>query len=116
MGQRAVHAKGGIRMIIVSQNKERVLWFGRAFNALEYNEDISKKGKQETVRHTICISDGCLEEIAEYDSKERCLAVLKDFCGTYEEECYTNEFFNQSAQAQRPATYRKNIVYQFPEK
>lgn len=39
-------------MIIVSQNKERVLWFGRAFNALEYNEDISKKGKQETVRHT----------------------------------------------------------------
>ena len=26
MGQRAVHAKGGIRMIIVSQNKERVLW------------------------------------------------------------------------------------------
>lgn len=45
MGQRAVHAKGGIRMIIVSQNKERVLWFGRAFNALEYNEDISKKGK-----------------------------------------------------------------------
>lgn len=25
MGQRAVHAKGGIRMIIVSQNKERVL-------------------------------------------------------------------------------------------
>ena len=43
MGQRAVHAKGGIRMIIVSQNKERVLWFGRAFNALEHNEDISKK-------------------------------------------------------------------------
>lgn len=69
MGQRAVHAKGGIRMIRVSQNKERVLWFGRAFNALEY-----------------------------------------------EEECYTNEFFDQSAQAQRPATYRKNIVYQFPEK
>lgn len=51
MGQRAVHAKGGIRMIIVSQNKERVLWFGRAFNALEYNEDISKKGKQEIIRH-----------------------------------------------------------------
>lgn len=30
-------------MILVSQNKERVLWFGRAFNALEYNEDIRKK-------------------------------------------------------------------------
>ena len=82
-------------MIIVSQNKERVLWFGRAFNALEYNEDISKKGKQETVRHTICISDGCLEET---------------FDGV------SVEYFDQSAQAQRPATYRKNIVYQFPEK
>ena len=66
-------------MIIVSQNKERVLWFGRAFNALEYNEDISKKGKQETVRHTICISDGCLEEIAEYDSKGKVSGGLKRF-------------------------------------
>lgn len=103
-------------MIIVSQNKEMVLWFGRAFNALEYNEDISKKGKQEIIRHTICISDGCLEEIAEYDSKKRCLEVLKDFCGAYEEECYTTEIFDQSAQSQRPAIYRKNIVYQFPEK
>ncbi len=103
-------------MILVSQNKERVLWFGRAFNALEYNEDIRKKGKQEVIRHTICISDGCLEEIAEYDSKERCLEVLKDFCGAYEKECYTTEFFDQSAQSQRPAIYRKNIVYQFPEK
>lgn len=103
-------------MILVSQNKEKVLWLGRAFNALEYSEDISKKGKQEVIRHTICISDGCLEEIAEYDSKERCLEVLKDFCGAYEEECYTVEFFDISAQTQRPAICKKNIVYQFPEK
>lgn len=53
-------------MLIVSQNKEKVLWFGRAFNALEYSEQVNHKGKKETVRHTICISDGCLEEIAEY--------------------------------------------------
>ena len=26
------------KMLIVSQNKEKVLWFGRAFNALEYSE------------------------------------------------------------------------------
>ena len=49
-------------MLIVSQNKEKVLWFGRAFNALEYSEQVDHKGKKETVRHTICISDGCLEE------------------------------------------------------
>ena len=71
-------------MLIVSQNKEKVLWFGRAFNALEYSEQVDHKGKKATVRHTICISDGCLEEIAEYQTKERCLQVLKDFCGAYE--------------------------------
>ncbi len=43
-------------MLIVSQNKEKVLWFGRAFNALEYSEQVNHKGKKETVRHTICIS------------------------------------------------------------
>ncbi len=42
-------------MLIVSQNKESV----------------DRKGKGETIRHTICISDGCLEEIAEYPTKER---------------------------------------------
>lgn len=103
-------------MILVSQNKEKVLWFGRAFNALEYSECIDRKGKKETIRHTICISDGCLEEIAEYETKERCLEVLKDFCKAYENERYTVEFFDHSAQSIRPATYRKNIVYEFPDK
>lgn len=102
-------------MILVSQNREKVLWFGRAFNALEYTEVIDKKGKQEIIRHIICISDGCLEEIAEYKSKERCLEVLMDFCEAYEQECYTNEFFDQSAQATRPATYQNNKTYKFPE-
>ena len=101
-------------MLIVSQNKERVLWFGRAFNALEYIEKIDKKGKQEKVRHTICISDGCLEEIAEYPTKERCLAVLKDFCEAHGNECYTLEFFDIAAQANRPGIYMKNTVYEFP--
>ena len=103
-------------MLIVSQNRERVMWFGRAFNALEYAEQIDKKGKQEKIRHTICISDGCLEEIAEYESKERCLQVLNDLCGAHESERYTEEFFDVSAEATRPATYVKNIVYRFPEK
>ena len=103
-------------MLIVSQDKEKVLWFGRAFNALEYSEQTEKKGKQENVRHTICISDGCLEEVAEYESKERCLQVLKEFCEAYESERYTKEFFDIAAQASRPGTYRKNIVYEFPAK
>lgn len=101
-------------MLIVSQNKEKVLWFGMAFNALEYDEIVEHERKNETVRHTICISDGCLEEIAEYPTKERCLAVLKDFCEAYKDECYTVDFFDIAAQANRPGTYKRNTVYEFP--
>ncbi len=101
-------------MLIVSQNKEKVLWFGRAFNALEYVESVDRKGKKETIRHTICISDGCLEEIAEYKTKERCVDVLKDFCEIHKEECYTAEFFDIEAQATRPGIYRQNKVFEFP--
>lgn len=101
-------------MLIVSQNKEKVLWFGRAFNALEYVEQTDKKGKQEEVRHTICISDGCLEEIAEYPTKERCLAVLKNFCEVHKDECYTVDFFDIAAQATRPGIYKQNKVFEFP--
>lgn len=101
-------------MLIVSQNKEKVLWFGRAFNALEYTEDVDCKGKNKRIRHIICISDGCLEEIAEYPTKERCLAVLKYFCETYKDECCTVEFFDSAAQATRPGIYRQNKVFEFP--
>lgn len=101
-------------MLLISQNKEKVLWFGRAFNALEYYEDKMHKGKKEEIRHTICISDGCLEEIAEYPTKERCLEVLKDFCEAYKNEVYTGEFYDLAAQATRPAIYVMNTVYEFP--
>ena len=58
-------------MIIVSQNKERVLWFGRAFNALEYNEDISKKGKQEIIRHPSGTGGYIVTNIKELTKKQR---------------------------------------------
>lgn len=38
-------------MLIVSQNKEKVLWFGRAFNALEYSEQVDHKGKKISAEH-----------------------------------------------------------------
>lgn len=106
-------------MLLVSQNKERIYWFGRAFNSLGYHEDsskISKTGKKETIRHTICISDWCLEEIAEYESKERCLEVMKDFCEAHRDECYTIDFYDSASQANRAAAYRNNIVFEFPNK
>lgn len=54
---------------IRSQNREKLYRFGISFNALEYSEKQDfKRGKEAEVHHTICISDGCLEEIAEYES------------------------------------------------
>lgn len=103
-------------MLLVTQNKERVIWFGRAFNALQYNESTDRKGKSETVHHEICISDGCLEPVAEYESKERCLEVLKKFCEAYENECWTTEYFDVQAQATIPAIRKQNTVFEFPEK
>lgn len=103
-------------MLIVSQNKEKVFWMGQAFNALEYQETIDRKGKKEQVRHTICISDGCLEEVAEYESKERCLLVLKEFCTAYKRSCRIREYFDHAAQATIPVTCQTNSVFEFPEK
>lgn len=72
---------------IRSQNREKLYRFGISFNALKYSEKQDfKRGKEAGVHHTICISDGCLEEIAEYESKERCLEVLDEIqrvCAQY---------------------------------
>ncbi len=73
-------------MLLISQNREKVIMFGISFNTLEYLEEIDRKSNEKKVQHKICISDGCLEEIAEYKSKERCIAVLIDICIAYKEK------------------------------
>jgi hypothetical protein len=103
-------------MLLVSQNKEKVYSFGRAFNSLEYQEDIDHKGKKESVRHTIQVCDGCGEEIAEYETKDRCLQVLEDFCKEYKNECYTIEKINPVTQIASTTIYHNNIVFEFPDK
>lgn len=68
---------------ILSQNKERLYNMNGHIEGLGYEEDQSykqvKKGakKEETTRHTICVYDGCAEEVAEYETKEDCMKVLK---------------------------------------
>lgn len=72
---------------IRSQNREKLCCFGASFNALEYCETKGyETGRKGEIHHTICISDGSLEKIAEYESKERCLEVLDEIqsvCGRY---------------------------------
>lgn len=103
-------------MLIISQNKEKVMRFGISFNTLKYAERTDRKGKQTIVRHTICISDGLLEEVAEYESKERCMEVLKEFCEAYTDGYYTTEYFDDSAKPHKMTIYMRNQVYEFPEK
>ena len=76
---------------IRSQNKEKLYRLGGNYACIEYGEyeDIKKKrgsSEADQKRHTICISDGCLEELGEYESKERCIEILDEIekiCGQY---------------------------------
>ena len=68
---------------IRSQNREKLYQLGGNYATLEYVEYM-KKGAEE--RHTIRIGNGCTEEIAEYESKERCIEVLDEIekvCRSY---------------------------------
>lgn len=104
---------------IRSQNKEKLYVLSIAFNALQYEEiKDCKKGKEGTVRHTICIADGCLEEVAEYESKERCIEVLDEvqaLCGSY---AYApgNPGYLRGSVAVPPVVAMIPRVYQMPEK
>lgn len=69
------------KIYIRSQNKEKIYSLTGNYACVEYGgwEDIKRKqGGTPDRRHTICVSDGCLEEIAEYGSKERCMEVLDE--------------------------------------
>lgn len=76
---------------IRSQNKEKLYMLGGNYARIEYGEyeDIKRKRgatPEEKKRHTICISDGCLEEPGEYSSKECCIEILDEIqsvCRSY---------------------------------
>lgn len=104
---------------IRSQDKEKLYVFGISFNSLRYEETQDyKRGKEIAVHHTICIADGCLEEIAEYDSKERCIEVLdaiEKMCGSY---LYAegNTGLLRGSVPMPPVAADMPRVYQMPEK
>lgn len=104
---------------IRSQDKEKLYVFGISFNSLRYEETQEyKRGKEAAVHHTICIADGCLEEIAEYESKERCMEVLDEIekvCGSYLYAEGSTRLFRGSI-PMPPVEADVPRVYQMPEK
>ena len=65
---------------ILSQNGEKLYNMNGHIEAIGYEERQDygrRRGKEETIRHTIQVYDGCMEEVAEYQTKEDCLKVLQ---------------------------------------
>lgn len=110
---------GMSNVYIRSQNREKLYIFGISFNSLQYEEQHDyKRGKEAATHHTICIADGCLEEIAEYESKERCIEVLDEIekvCGSYLYAAGSMGLIRGSTPMQPMATVIPR-VYQMPEK
>lgn len=104
---------------IRSQNKEKLYRFGISFNCLEYSSETrNNKRKEETIRHTICISDGCLEEIGEYESKERCIEIIDEIQEKCSQYLYAAGSLGliRGSEAIPPMAAAIPRVYQMPEK
>lgn len=108
-------------VFIRSQNREKLYRLGGNYACVEYgeHEDVKRKrGGTEAMRHTICISDGCLEEIGEYESKERCIEILDEIqkvCSSYLYAEGSMGLIRGSA-ALPPMAAEIPRVYEMPEK
>lgn len=108
---------------IRTQNREKLYRLGGNYACIEYgeHEDIKRKrggSEADKKRHTICISDGCLEEIGEYESKERCIEIIDEIqsvCGQY---LYApgNTGLLIGSEATPPMAAAIPRLYQMPEK
>ncbi len=108
---------------IRSQNREKLYRLGGNYACIEYGayEDVKKKrggAEADNKRHTICISDGCLEEIGEYESKERCIEIIDEIQGVCGQYLYApgNTGFLIGSEAAPPMAAVIPRVYQMPEK
>lgn len=68
---------------ILSQNREKLYNMSGHIEGLgyeethDYRQTAKGRKREETARHTLHVFDGCAEEVAEYDTKEDCLQVLR---------------------------------------
>ena len=107
---------------IRSQNKEELYRFDSSFACLGYKEgEGGKKIKGEIhlfPRHIICIhGSGCEKEIAEYESKERCIEVLDELQGVCAQYLYASGSpgLMLGSKATPPFAMEIPRVYQMPE-
>ena len=71
---------------IRSQDREKLYRFSGKYDCIEYCYSNFKNRGQETEKHTVCISDGCMEEMGTYETKERCIEIIDEIqkmCNQY---------------------------------
>lgn len=109
------------QVYIRSQNKEALYVFNN-FQGIEYstteNHKYRKGGEQPEQIHCLFLSDGCLEELGRYESKERCIEVLDEItkvCGSYLFTAGGAAIVRGDMDVQPMAADIPN-VYQMPEK
>ena len=99
---------------IRSQSKERLINFSN-FYSIEYDG----MGGEDANQHTlICLSEGGVEELAEYETKERCLEVLDEIeklCGSYLYAAGSSGFIRGS-EPMPPMAAVIPRIYKMPEK
>lgn len=109
------------QVYIRSQNREALYVFNN-FQGIEYstteNHKYRKGGEPPEQIHCLFLSDGCLEELGRYESKERCLEVLDEIakvCGSY---LYAagNSGLLVGSTATPPMAVDIPHVYQMPDK
>lgn len=92
---------------ILSQNREKLYNLNGHIEGIGYEETYdykqTMKGRKrgETARHTICVFDGCAEEVAEYDTKEDCLKVI-EMCAFTIQNATENTAYSMPTKEQLP--------------
>lgn len=84
-------------MFILSQDKTRIYNMSGHIEGIGYEEaqDYKRGKKENPIRHTIMVFDGCTEEVAEYETKEDCLMVLYAIYKAIEKDAKCVELPNQ---------------------
>lgn len=66
-------------MFILSQNKEKLYNLSGHIEGIGYEEtkEYVKGKREDKIRHTLLVYDGLCEEVAEYETKEDCMMILR---------------------------------------
>lgn len=98
-------------MYILSQDKTRIYNMSGHIEGIGYEESKDYKSKKdENIRHTIQVFDGCAEEIAEFKTKEDCMLVIYAIFKGMEQGSKTAEI-----PTQKEIEEQKNLIKQLAE-